>query len=390
MQRDALNDLARRMLHLIETGTTDSESVPHRMEVAAYRDPEVFAEERRRLFREHPQLICLSAELKQPGDFLCHDDTGIPIVVLRGHDGRARAFVNACRHRGARLLSGRGNVGRRIVCPYHAWSYECSGALASVNAEATVGAIERSSHGLRELPLAERHGLVWVRPTPGAAVDADALLGGLAPWLAGWELEALHPVGRRDLAVRTNWKLALDTFCEGYHFGPLHPKTIAVTSHTNVMTYDRFGRHHRLGFPSKSIAQLRGRPESEWDAFAHMALVHYLFPNVILFLAPGVAYVFQLYPGDDVDRHLTRYNLFSRRPVEGDEAHRKAMEEHFEFIFSVVEHEDYRVSQSVQRSFSSGLCDYTIFGKNEPSLVHMHRAFREAIGRDPAEVLRPL
>ena len=390
MQRDALNDLARRMLHRIETGTTDSEERPHRLDVAAYMDPEAFAEERRVLFREHPQIVCFSAEIREPGDYLTHDDTGVPIVVLRGRDGRARAFLNACRHRGARLLSGRGQVGRRITCPYHAWSYELSGSLASITAEATVGAVDHAAHGLRELPLAERHGLVWVRPTPGPAIDADALLDGMAPWIASFELEKLHPVARRELPMRTNWKLALDTFCEGYHFAPLHPRTIAVTSHSNVMTWDRFGRNHRLGFPSKSIAELRGRPEEEWDAHVHMALVHFLFPNIILFLAPGVAYLFQLYPGESVDRHLTRYNLFSRRPVENDEAHRKVMEEHFEMIFSVVEHEDYRVSASVQRSFSSGLCEYTVFGKNEPSLVHMHRAFREAIGRDPAEVLRPL
>ena len=51
----------------------------------------------------------------------------------------------------------------------------------------------------------------------------------------------------------TNWKLAMDTFCEGYHFGPLHPDTIGASSYSNIMAYDQYNYNHRIGFPSKSI-----------------------------------------------------------------------------------------------------------------------------------------
>ena len=75
-----------------------------------------------KMVREH------LSEIPRPGDYQCFDFIGEMLFAIRGHDGVVRAFHNVCRHRAARLLDGpRGNCTRRIICPYHAWSYDSSG-----------------------------------------------------------------------------------------------------------------------------------------------------------------------------------------------------------------------------------------------------------------------
>ena len=99
----------------------------------AYTDPEFLALERERIFRPSWQVICHVSEIPKPGDYQSLRLHRRMLFALRGNDGQVRVFHNVCRHRAARLLDGpRGNCTRRIVCPYHAWSYDFEGKLASV------------------------------------------------------------------------------------------------------------------------------------------------------------------------------------------------------------------------------------------------------------------
>jgi phenylpropionate dioxygenase-like ring-hydroxylating dioxygenase large terminal subunit len=384
MKREGLVEVARRMLRYAETGETALHpDGPRRNPVATYTDPEQFRLEREVIFKRSPQLVCFSTDLKQPGDFRTHDDTGVPILVVRNRGGQVRAFLNACAHRAARLVEGDGSGRRGFTCPYHAWSYDLDGRLQQVFKEETFGSIDKSCYGLTPLPCEEKYGFVYVAPAPDAHFSIDEHLGDLGPELGGWGLEEATFVNSGEWRLRTNWKLALDTFCEGYHFGPLHPKTVGIAALTNCSTYDRYGKHgehHRLGFPNKSILGLSGQPESEWgDPLEHFSFVHYLYPNISLLISPDAVEFFQLYPGERVDEHVTRYSLYMRRPVDTEER-RKACELHFQFIYSVVDTEDYWVSANVQKNFNTGLREFTTFGANELALINMHRAFRRGAG----------
>ena len=121
----------------------------------AYTDPERFATELRVLFRNGPTLLGLSCEMPEPGDYLSTTVDGIPIVAVRQADGSLRAMVNACRHRGAPLVTDRaGNVGRSIVCGYHGWTYDPDGRLARPTA---VGrGVRRRDDQLRPAPGGRR------------------------------------------------------------------------------------------------------------------------------------------------------------------------------------------------------------------------------------------
>jgi carnitine monooxygenase subunit len=381
-----LNAIARRCLDYIDSGTTAMADQPLVLDATTYTDETLWRQEKEQLFRKGPTLICLGCEIPNPGDFKTHEETGVPMIVVRDQNGEVHAFLNACRHRGARLEDVPCGHKERFTCPYHAWTYELSGQLKTVFKEETFGHIDKANHGLIRLPVQEKYGFVYVNPDPEGHVDIDAILGDLGPQLGGWNLADAQFIRSKELRVRTNWKLALDTFCEGYHFGPLHKDSVGLTSMTNLMTYDRYRYNHRLGFPTKSIVELKSQPESQWDAFAHLTFVHFLFPNISLLVSRDSVYMFHLYPGEKVDEHITRYHLYSRKRLT-TEAELAAANQQFDYIYSIVENEDYWVSRNVMKSFKSRLHPYSIFGRNEPSLINMHRAFRESIGRDPEEIV---
>jgi phenylpropionate dioxygenase-like ring-hydroxylating dioxygenase large terminal subunit len=389
MDQVDLVSVLRQMVEYATTGTTASHPEgPRRNPVSTYTDPGQFELEKRKIFGGCPQLLGLSGDLSGPGDYRCFDDLGLPVVALRDREGRFRAFVNACAHRASRLVEGCGTLKGRFVCPYHGWSYGLDGRLEKIFKESTFGSVDPAQYGLTEIQSEEKFGLLFVAPRPGVSLDVAAHLGDLGPELGSWDLAAATPIKTGEWNLETNWKLALDTFCEGYHFGPLHADTVGRVAMTNTMTYDRYGsrqEHHRLGFPNKTVLALADKPESEWgEPFRHFNFVHFLFPNISLLVSPDAVELFQLYPGARVDQHTTRYTLYMRQPMDSEERW-KAAKAHFDFIYSVVDQDDYRVSAGVQRNFNAGHVQYTTFGRNEPSLIDMHRSFREGAGLPPVD-----
>ena len=99
----------------------------------AYWDPEFFELERQVIFKKSWHLVCHVNDVPQSGDFLTFKFLNESILTIRGADGRVRSFHNVCRHRAARLVGGeQGNCGKRITCPYHAWTYATDGRLVGV------------------------------------------------------------------------------------------------------------------------------------------------------------------------------------------------------------------------------------------------------------------
>ena len=84
-------------------------------------------------------------------------------MLIRGNDGRLRCFANFCRHRGSILLEGKGNVGGKITCPYHAWSYLNDGRLYGCPDMKDAEGFDKVENGLVGLDLDEWEGFVFAR-----------------------------------------------------------------------------------------------------------------------------------------------------------------------------------------------------------------------------------
>ena len=132
---DVRRNLFRKILDCAEKGETALAPKVMFVDVAAYVDPELHEREHRKLFRETPQVACLSTDLPEPGSFHLFEETGVPMLVTRGRDGRVRAFLNVCTHRGSRLVREESGRKMRMSCRFHAWTFDCDGKLVGVPEE---------------------------------------------------------------------------------------------------------------------------------------------------------------------------------------------------------------------------------------------------------------
>jgi len=376
---------SRRFVEHVRNGTSDLADAPMVNAAFVYVDPERHAREREVLFRRTPQLVCLSSELKGPGAFRTFDETGVPILVTRGKDGSVKAFLNICPHRGARLVRQDRGKANRFSCWFHGWTYANDGALiAAPEAERFCGGLEGREH-LRSLACEERLGMVFVMPTPGLPLALDAHLGDFAPVLEGLRLDDTEWVKSAVLPVAANWKYALDTYGEGYHFATLHKETLAPYFRNDITVYDRFGRHHRVGFAERGWNALVDKPESEWGVPAVPGGIHYLFPNVILFVgsvSPGSTYltIFRHYPGEAVGETKTHKAIYAIGGVKSD-GHRAEVEAAFDATAHVVMTEDYVTAAEGWRNLTLLPEGATVvYGRQEIALQYQHRALADAVG----------
>ena len=130
------------------------------------------------LFRQTPLLMGFASEWAEPGAYRTEDFAGVPVLVVRGSDGRLRAFLNVCRHRGAKVADGCGTA-RLFSCPYHAWTYELSGNIRGIPDEAAFPACAPSGAAWYRCRCARSTGSCgsWQRLTASDAFRHRSLAG---------------------------------------------------------------------------------------------------------------------------------------------------------------------------------------------------------------------
>ena len=378
MRREEQIRLIRAALAAIDGGEPPLAESWTENRTDVYTSPERAERERRALFAGRlPLVVGLSSQVREPGDFLSDDLSPVPVIVVRSAEGSLNAFANICRHRGSKLVSGCGQAASRFICPYHAWSYDIEGRLRTIPDEEAFAGLDRDAHGLIALPVEERHGLIWVTPTPGAGRRVEDLLGGLGADLASYAVDRFQLAETRRLSRKMNWKLAGDTFWEAYHLRVLHKATLGTLFARNVGLFDAFGACHRLVGIRSSIEKLRGRPESEWDLLPHATILMSLFPNTILVMQTDHLEMYRVFPAADrVDESVTEVSLLVSRE---DVASRRPWEKTMELLLGVIE-EDFTNGEGIQRSFATGLLPSVVYGRCEAALEHFHRSIRAAIG----------
>ena len=206
---------------------------------------------------------------------------------------------------------------------------------------------------MRELPAVEKGGMIWVGTRPGIALDIDRELAGLGDDLASYNLKSYHHYETRTLRREMNWKLAVDTFCETYHLSYLHHDTISPLFYNNRATFDGFGRNHRMIAARRTIDELRGRPESEWDVYAHTAIVYVLFPNTVFIFQRDHVESWHIFPGDRPDRCSMYVSLYIPEPVASDSAKRH-WDNNFNLLMATVELQDFPTCEGMQKRFPVG------------------------------------
>lgn len=388
MERLAELALIRRMLAHLEAGTTDEAPGPLRIPPAHHASPEHLERERHALFRNPPIPAALSADLPEAGSYLTLRSGGIPLLLMRGRDGRVRAFVNICRHRGAPVASGRGNLsGGHLRCPFHAWTYDEHGALATIPlGESGFSACERATLGLLPRPCSESHGLILVRPAGERAIDAGSWLGELSEDLAVLGLDRFHHFTSRTTSWNANWKLLLETFLESYHVFSLHRETVHPHYLSLPMVADRIGAHLRFPVARRSVADLRGKPESEWRLVEHATVQWYLAPNALLSATRDYALLWR-FESPAPGRTVVETHFYTAHPV-ASEADRQRFDAAFELQLRVTGSEDFPMQERIQAGLESGVAADLIVGAHEIGVIHLHETLAQLLA-DTQDERRP-
>jgi phenylpropionate dioxygenase-like ring-hydroxylating dioxygenase large terminal subunit len=216
---------APRSLSIIASAATTSNLDGFSLPGWIYRDPEFLEVEKERVFAESWQVICHLNDIPNPGDFHTLDFLGEPLVAVRGQDGCVRAFFNVCRHRAARLLDGAaGHCAGRIVCPYHAWTYDFHGRLTGVPLLKEFDDFSPDQYSLKPAETEIYKGFVFVRLKKSRGPSVADMLAPYESELAHYRLEELQPLGRVSLRTRhVNWKNVTDNYSDGMHISVAHP-----------------------------------------------------------------------------------------------------------------------------------------------------------------------
>ncbi|GHA90192.1 (2Fe-2S) ferredoxin [Streptomyces tendae] len=200
-----------------------------------YTDPEVFRREQRHVFEAMWCCAVRGADLERPGAFRTVQIGRENVIVTRTRSGDLRAFLNICRHRGARLcLEESGEVRRTLQCPYHAWTYDLDGRLVAAPNLTKMTDVDRSAYGLVEVALREWLGYAWVCLADEPPSFEETVHGAAVERLG--DPAAIERYGTQRLAlgrrvsydVRANWKLIVENFMECYHCATIHPELTDV------------------------------------------------------------------------------------------------------------------------------------------------------------------
>lgn len=219
---------------------------------AAYIDPETFEKEKRKVFFETWAGIGFGKDVPRAGDAVPVDFLGMPLLMLRDRSGAVRVFQNICRHRGMILVQEPTSIRGVIRCPYHSWCYGLDGSLRSTP--------DIGGPGLNEHPDFDKAGLglVEVRATmfldvvfvnlSGSAPDFEDYAADLKSRWAEFDQPIFHggQESSFQLEVKTNWKLAVENYCESYHLPMVHP---------GLNSYSRLEDHYHIEQEGKFSGQ---------------------------------------------------------------------------------------------------------------------------------------
>lgn len=342
--------LKQRAIDRDQESTTETVEVP----VRNYVDPDILKREMVTAFRDYPLVAGHASQVREPGSYLLSEWDKIPYVVVRDKEGSLRAFLNICRHRGSRLVSGKEEELKAFVCPYHGWCYNLDGSLRSVTKEYNFPGLECSKKGLKELPVLEHMGLIWIHPTPGASINLPDYLGeAIDSDIEHFELNEFVSHRKKTVTLNANWKLLLKTYLDRYHVPILHKNTIAPFFNKGVIAHFEYGPHIRISAGLTSLPEAAKVNPSEWQILNYASVLYTLFPNTYLIIHSDLISINRFYPQAPDKTIWIHEMLYRKGNYEGEEG-QKALTERFANIDAVFEHEDFAIAESCQSNLNYG------------------------------------
>lgn len=344
---------------------------------AIFTGQERFDAEQRGIFRKYPVPVTLSALIAEPGSVVAHDGYGLPLLISRTREGTVKAFINACQHKGAKLLEDcEVHKQGRLTCPYHAWTYGIDGKLVGVARADMFANLDKSTRGLVELPAREWGGLIYVQIDGGTA-DWSQLSDQVAEDFVSLGIPDAHVYGRKMFDLKANWKVVLEPFLEGYHVQRLHAASIGNLFPDAPNIVDFFGANVRQ--VSGRIGYAPSMLDDDPAGNIHKLVTHAYtaFPNCVVVTSQYYTSVMILMPVAP-DRTKVEYFMLTPEPASTEKAG-EVFARSFGLILDVFGGEDFRAAEISQQGLNAGVPREVIYCGLEANIVRYYDALESLL-----------
>ncbi|MBA3608109.1 MAG: aromatic ring-hydroxylating dioxygenase subunit alpha [Chthoniobacterales bacterium] len=337
----------------VETFTAGARTLPQPYFIS----PEIFAEERAKIFAR--QWICVGhqSQLGREGDYIVQEVAGESLVVLRDQKDVIQGFYNVCRHRGTRLCEAASGHAAAIQCPYHAWTYALDGRLIGAPHMEEAPDFAKADYSLQAVRLALWEGFIFVS-LGDLAPPLEKVFAPLAGKFTHWNLPLLRSARRIEYDVHANWKLIFENYSECYHCPGVHPLLSKVSpsdSAENDLTEGPFLGGFMSIKEGKSLTtsgETCARAVGDIKAEDHARVFYYsIFPNMLLSMHPDYVMVHQLWP-QSPERTLVQCDWFFHPDAAGTLDPGYNPEDAIEF-WDMTNKQDWHVCELSQQGISS-------------------------------------
>lgn len=299
--------LCEKTLTAINQPTASATGLPNQ----AYTDAAFFLAERDSVFSNNWACLGFVSAMPAAGHAAPINFLGLPLVAVRDSDNTLRIFHNVCSHRGQLLVHEACKMRGGLRCPYHAWNYAPDGELRGTphiggTGVHEIAAFKREKHGLKKVRSRVWLGMVFINLS-GDAPDFDDYLSPLTQrWEAFCGAGALGGIGTvtrskpQMMEVQSNWKLAVENYCESYHLPWVHPELNRVSKledHYNITVGDNFAGQGSYAYTQTGEAATLLPVFADWphDKIKQSEYLSF-YPNVLLGLHADHAFAMIIEP----------------------------------------------------------------------------------------------
>src|SRR5262245_38426850 len=371
-----------------------------------YFSPEIFGQEKERIFFGQWMCVGREEEVPNPGDYLLLDVVGESVILVRTREGKLAAHYNVCRHRGSQLVLGVDPKPRRwtdqatgdkatygpsgtftsgIKWPYHSWTYELSGSLRTAPFLDEGSGFRKEQLPLYAVEVDVWGGFVFLKlgsPHSGRSPESLASqLGGAVDRIKRYPLSELRIARRIGYEVEANWKVILENYNECYHCGGVHPELCKVVPAFKQkggmeLDWDR-GVPHREGAWAFTMRGTTNRKPfaglNEDEQTRHKGEL--LYPNCMLSLSAEHAAAFTLWPTSPNHTAILCDFLFHPSEIaQPDFNPNDAVE-----FWDITNRQDWVICESVQRGMASRVFRQGFYAPMESMSLDIRRYIRERL-----------
>ena len=282
--------------------------------------------EKEKIFKNNWTMIGVASSVPNPGDAKPFNLLGIPILIVRNKENEVKVFHNVCSHRGFKLVDQECKLKNVIRCPYHSWSYDFNGKLTVTPHIGGLGkheveGFDKNNSNLKEIKSNIWMDLIFININSNAKPFEDFI----KPLEDRWSkfiskkdqklIRHSTDNGYFNMTVNSNWKFAIENYCESYHLPWIHPELNKVSNISN---------HYHIEDENLNFS---GQGSNKYSQQFDGNIKFKCFPNWPTELSEKSEYV-SLYPNVMLGIHIDHFYAFWLEPISNNQT-----KEHFELYY---------------------------------------------------------